>query len=369
MTEEIKPLTKLQKFAALALLSKQLDKQHSTTNSLIRLGSKNLVRVPSIPLSLPTLDYDVFQFGGIPRGRIIEIFGPESAGKTSLCLHIAGEEQKQGGIVAFIDAEHALDPIYAETLGVNTDDLLLTQPNSGEEALQVVDSLVDSGLVSLIIVDSAAALVPEAELAGEIGDAHMGLQSRMLSQACRILTGKCSRNKVTIIFINQIRMNIGQKYGNPETTPGGRALKFYSSLRLCITRKEAITGATAEDIVGHSIDVRAVKNKGGIPFRRGQINLIYPGKGRQAGFDKIENMISFAVGRSMFDMRGSWFWMDLGNVDEKNKPIGPERVANGEANLKMFLRAEPKAVAALQKKVEELIKKEAEAPVANPNQP
>jgi recombination protein RecA len=291
------------------------------------------------------------------------MFGPESAGKTTTSLHIVGEEQKAGGIAAFIDAEHALDPSYAEKLGVNIDDLLITQPNSGEEALQVVDSLVESKLVTLIVVDSVAALVPEAELAGEIGDAHVGLQSRMMSQACRILTGKCARNGVTIIFLNQIREKIGVKYGNPETTPGGRALKFYSSLRLSITRKEAI--GDAENPEGHVIDIWAVKNKGGVPKRRTQINLIYPGAGRQPGFDKATNMVDYANNHGLLDVRGSWYWLDLGRKED-GKLVGVERVANGLVAFKTLLRSEPAAMAAIQKKVEAFIKSEAEAPIANP---
>jgi recombination protein RecA len=363
MAEEAKPLTKTQKFSALNLLSKQLDKKYDTTNTLIRLGSKNIVRVPSIPLSLPTLDYDVFQFGGIPRGRIIEIYGAESAGKTSITLHIAAEEQRLGGIVAFIDAQHALDTAYAEKLGVNIDDLLINQPMNGEEALQVVDDLVDSKLVSLIIVDDVASLVPAAELAGEIGDAHVGLQSRLMSQACRILTGKCSRNLIPIIFINQIREKIGVKYGNPETTPGGRALKFYSSLRLSISRKEVI--GKDDDPEGHVIDVWAVKNKGGVPKRRSQINLIYPGAGRQPGFDKATNMVDYANSHGLLDVRGSWYWLDLGRK-ENDKLVGVERVANGLVAFKTLLRSEPAAMAAIQKKAEAFIKSEAEAPIANP---
>jgi recombination protein RecA len=333
------------------------------------MDSTQVVRIPSIPLGLPTADYDVFQFGGIPRGRIIEIFGPESAGKTTTCLHIIAEEQKAGGLAEYVDAEHALDLEYAAKLGVNIDDLLLTQPNTGEEALQVVDALVDSKLVTLIVVDSVAALVPEAELAGEIGDAHVGLQSRMMSQAMRILTGKVSHNGVTLIFINQIREKIGVKYGNPETTPGGRALKFYSSLRLSITRKEAI--GNVDDPEGHIIDIRAVKNKGGKPHRRTQVNLIYPGDGRQPGFDKATNMVDYANNHNLLDVRGSWYWLDMGNFetheekkgvfvttltkDGKKIPIGPERVANGLPAFKTLLRSEPAAMAAIQKKVEAFI--------------
>lgn len=354
------------KFKQIALLSKQLDKDHTiekdgriVTNSIVRLGSRPILRVPCIPTGLPTFDYDVLQYGGIPRGRIVEMFGPESAGKTTTALHIIAQEQKLGGICHFEDAEHKLEPLYAKALGVDIDDLLFNQPNSGEEALDSVDKLVESGCVSLIVVDSAASLVPEAELAGDIGDQHMGLQSRMLSQAMRILTGKCARNKTTIIFINQIREKIGVTYGNPETTPGGRALKFYSSVRLSVTRPlaEAIYEGSKENIIGHSIDIRCVKNGGGIPFRRTQVNLLYPGKGRQPGFDRVNDMIDFAVGRNLLETKGSWFWMEL------NKKTGPEKIANGAKDLKEFLSSHPDAMATLQKQVEALIKKEEDTPV------
>ena len=366
--------TKTQKFRQLELLSKQLDEEHTiknigreVTNSLVRLGDKPVLRVPCIRTDLPTLDYDVLQYGGIPRGRIVEIFGAEASGKTTTALYITGQEQASGGLAAYIDAEHKLEPSYAQVLGVNIDDLLFNQPNSGEEALDTVDKLVESGTIGLIVVDSAAALVPEAELAGDIGDQHMGLQARMFSQAMRVLTGKTARSKTTLIFINQIREKIGVMYGNPETTPGGRALKFYSSVRLCISRKEAIWEGTKENIIGHSIDLRCVKNGGGIPFRRTQINLIYPGQGRQAGFDKTDNLIEFADGRGIFEKKGSWFWYDIGSTTEvkgKPVPIGPEKIANGIDNLKIFLASRPDVVERVRKDVATLIKKEETQPVS-----
>jgi recombination protein RecA len=359
------------KFKQIALLSKQLDKDHTiekigrvVSNSIVRLGDRPVLRVPCISTGLPTFDYDALQYGGIPRGRIVEIFGAEAGGKTTTALHITAEEQAAGGLVAYIDAEHKLEPTYAQALGVNVDDLLFNQPNSGEEALDTVDKLVESGAVTLIIIDSAAALVPEAELAGEIGDQHMGLQSRMFSQALRILTGKAARNGCTLIFINQLREKIGQMFGNPETTPGGRALKFYSSVRLSISRKEPIWEGTKENIVGHSIDLRVVKNGGGIPFRRTQINLVYPGKGRKPGFDKLDNVIEFAAGRNIFQKQGSWFWYDLGNVDKKSVPVGPEKIANGIDNLKIFLTSRPDIVERVRKDVATLIKKEETQPVS-----
>lgn len=347
------------KFKQLALLSKQLDKDHTiekegriVTNSLVRLGDKKILRVPCISTGLPTLDYEVLQYGGIPRGRMLEVFGPESAGKTTLALHIAAQEQKNGGIVHFEDAEHKLEPIWAVKLGVNIDDLLFNQPNSGEEALDSIDKIVESGCVSLIIVDSAASLVPEAELAGDIGDQHMGLQSRMLSQAMRILTGKCSRNQTTIIWINQIREKIGCMFGNPETTPGGRALKFYSSVRLSVTRpqNEAIWEGSKDNIVGHSIDIRCIKNGGGIPFRRTQVDLIYPGESRQPGFDKVSDLITFANERSLFEKSGTHYLID------------GDKVANGLEAMKKYLKNNEQAFKTVSKAVEALIKKEAEVP-------
>jgi recombination protein RecA len=360
--------TKEQKFRLLAILSDALDKSHTdrslgrvVSGSLVRLGSKRVVRVACIPTGLPTVDYDMLQYGGIPRGRIVEIFGPEGSGKTTTALHVIAEEQAQGGIAAYVDAEHKLEPTYAQALGVNLDDLLLNQPSSGEEGLDTVDKLVESASVSLIVVDSAAALVPEAELAGEIGDAHVGLQARMMSQAMRILTGKCYQTHTTIIFINQVREKIGVMFGNPEVTPCGRALKFFSSLRISITRPSAsTTGAlwegTKDNIIGHQIDMRCVKNGGGIPFRRTQVNLIYPGNGRKAGFDKVDDTINFANKRSMFDVRGSWYWMDLGTL----KPSGPERVANGIEKFKEYLYSTPKAMEIVKKQIEALVKKEQE---------
>jgi recombination protein RecA len=344
---------KAEKFKNIATLSKLLDKQHDTVNSLVRLGSKNITTIPSIPTGLPTFDYYALQFGGIPRGRIIELFGAESAGKTTTALHIVAQEQGLGGITAFVDAEHALDPTYAEALGVNIDDLIINQPNSGEQALQTVDALVTAGDVSLIVVDSVAALVPEAELAGEIGDAHVGLQARMMSQAMRILVGKCSKNMISVIFLNQLREKIGVMYGNPETTPGGRALKFAASSRIKVRRGEAIWEGTKENIVGHRLIMRIEKNKGGIPFRTAELDLLYPKAGRQPGFDKVSDTIAYAAKHGLFESRGSWYWMD------------GERIANGLDNLKETLRNSPEVITKLQKKIKEYVKTLAEEPVGS----
>lgn len=340
MAESKAELTEKEKFAVLDRLSAKLDREHDTTNSLIRMGSKKLTPVPCIPLGCPTFDHEMLQFGGIPRGRIIEIFGPESAGKTTLTLQIIAAAQALGGIAAFVDAEHALDPIYAQNLGVDVSKLLINQPNSGEQGLQTVDQLVESGVVNLVVVDSAAALVPEAELAGEIGDAHVGLQARMLSQAMRILTGKCSRTKTTIIFINQIREKIGVMWGNPETTSGGRALKFFSSLRIKVRRGEAIKQGS-DNIIGHKLIMKAEKNKGGIPHRTTELDLLYPGDGRQAGFDKVADTITYAARAGLFESKGSWFYLN------------GERIANGLENLKLTLSQDEKTLKLLNQKINE----------------
>jgi recombination protein RecA len=290
----------MSKWEKILEIEKDLNKKFSTEHSLVRLGDKVGLRLPSIPTGLPTLDYEVIGTGGVPRGRLVEIFGPESSGKTSLSLHIIGCEQRLGGIAAFIDAEHALDPSWASLLGVNVDDLLVSQPDSGEQALQTVEALIESGAVSLIVVDSVAALVPLAELEGEIGDAHIGLQARLMSQACRKLTAKCKAYDVTLIFINQIREKIGVMFGNPETTSGGRALKFYSSVRIDVRRKEAIKEES--ELVGHEIKLKAVKNKVGKPFSETVVNLLYT-----KGFDTDSDLIDFAVNTGVIEKSGVWY--------------------------------------------------------------
>ena len=343
------PTTDVEKFKRLFALSKMLDTKHETTNSLMRLGSKNIVRIPSISTKLPTLDYDVIQTGGIPRGRVIEIFGPESAGKTTFTLWTIAQAQAQGDICAFVDAAHAIDLGYAKNLGVNVDDLVLNQPDSGEKALQVVVALVESQCVGLIVVDDVASLVPESELAGEIGDAHVGLQARLMSQALRILTAKCANNKVTVIFINQIREKIGVMYGSPETTPGGRALKFYSSLRLDVRRKDEIKLGTT--LVGHTLRLKAVKNKVGTPLRETLVDLYYPGTTFTCGFDYIGDLITHASKQGLFEMSGSWY------------SLNGERLANGLANLKAMVRDSPYVLEDLHKRVDALSTKDNEVKV------
>ena len=248
--------------------------------------------VPSIPTNLISIDANVLGCGGLPKGRIIEVYGPESAGKTAICLHIAGECQKAGGVVALVDAEHALSPSFANTLGVDMSELIISQPNCGEEALDIVEGLVDSN-VDLIIVDSVAALVPRAEIDGDMGDSHMGLAARLMSQCMRKLCGKISKAGTVVIFVNQVREKIGMVFGNPETTTGGRALKFYASIRLEVRRVAASKDGTikeGENIIGHRINIKAQKNKVAMPYRETIVDLLY-----SQGFDKAEDVIKHAL--------------------------------------------------------------------------
>jgi recombination protein RecA len=340
------PSTEVERFKTLFALGKSLDKKFDTTNSLLRLGSKNVVPIPVISTGLPTFDFGALECGGVPRGRIVEVFGPASAGKTSFSLHVVAQEQAQGGIAAVVDIEHALDPQYAQALGVDIDKLIISQPDSGEQALQIVEELIDSKCVSLIVVDSVAALVPEAELAGEMSDQNVGLQARLMSRACRKLTAKCAVNKVTVLFINQIRMSIGVMYGNPEVVTGGKALGFYASVRVDVRRKEAITLGSKENIIGHQVRLKCVKNKCGRPFREAVVDLIYPGTERPAGFDKISSLVEYASRRGVFEMSGSWY------------SFNDEKLANGLANLKETLRDREDVIKALRTKIATLEKED-----------
>lgn len=341
------PVGKAEKFKRLVALSKALDKKHETTNSLIKLGDKIGVLLPSIETGLTTFDYQVIQTGGLPKGRIIEIFGPESAGKTSFTLHCIAECQAAGGVAAFIDAEHALDPNYAVVFGVNVDELIVSQPDNGENALDIVSDLVDSKAVDLIVIDSVSALVPKAELAGDVGDAHVGLQARLMSQALRILTGKASKNGVTIIFINQIREKIGVMFGNPETTSGGRALKFFASVRIDVRRQQSQEKPALMDkgqLVGHTLKLKAVKNKCGRPFQETFVDLYYA-----TGFDKEASLIEYADHRGLFEKSGSWY------------SIGGEKIANGIKALKAELKDKPELLAKVKAGVQKALDADAEA--------
>lgn len=279
---------KKEKLKALDAVNVALNKQFDTTNSLVSLGSKLGIAMPSQTTGLPTLDWGVIQCGGIPNGRIIEIFGAESAGKTTIALQIIAETQAGGNLAAVIDAEHALDPNYARLLGVDVENLIISQPDSGEQALETTIALVDSGAVSVIVVDSVAALVPRAELEGEMGDSHMGLQARLMSQAMRKLRGRCALQGVTVIFINQIREKIGVMYGSNETTTGGRALRFFASLRLDVRRKFIQGAATDAKQVGHWMTIKAVKNKVGSPFQETDVYLDY-----EKGIDKFGDFVKY----------------------------------------------------------------------------
>lgn len=313
VTAEInQPLGKADKFKQLLSVEKALNDKFKTTNSIVRLGDKVGVLLPSLPTNLYTVDYKVIGTGGMPKGRIIEILGPESSGKTTIALQTIGVTQKNGGICAFVDAEHALDPTYAAKLGVNVDELLVSQPDSGEQALETVESLVESKLVDLIVVDSVAALVPQAELDGDMGDSNIGLQARLMSQAMRKLRGICNINGVTVIFINQIREKIGVMFGSPETTTGGRALKFYSSVRLDVRRQQAIK--SGETIIGHPIKIKAVKNKVAAPFRETIVDLLY-----ESGLDTTKDFILYAVSIGVIEQAGKWYKFDgkvIGNGED-----------------------------------------------------
>ena len=298
--------------SALSQVERQFGK-----GSIMKLGSKEIIEVPVISTSSLALD-KALGIGGLPRGRVVEVFGPEASGKTTLALHAVAEAQKQEGIAAFIDAEHALDIGYAKKLGVNCDDLLVSQPDTGEQALEIADMLVRSGAIDIIVIDSVAALVPRAEIEGEMGDSHMGLQARLMSQALRKLTGTIGKTMTTVIFINQIRMKIGVVFGNPETTTGGNALKFYSSVRLDIRRTGAIKDG--QEVVGNRTRVRVVKNKMAPPFTEAEFDITYG-----EGISKTGDLIDVAVGAGIVDKSGSWYSHD------------GERIGQGRENVKRFL--------------------------------
>jgi recombination protein RecA len=302
--------------AALAQIDRAFGK-----GSAMKLGSREKIEIETI--STGSLGLDIaLGVGGLPRGRIIEIYGPESSGKTTLALHAIAEAQKTGGTAAFVDAEHALDPSYAKKLGVNIDELIVSQPDTGEQALEIVDTLVRSNAVDVLVVDSVAALVPRAEIEGEMGDSHVGLQARLMSQALRKLTGSINRSKCTVIFINQVRMKIGVMYGNPETTTGGNALKFYASVRLDIRRTGQIKDR--DDIVGNTTRVKVVKNKVAPPFKQVEFDIMYG-----EGVSKVGEILDLGVKAGIVDKSGAWFSYDS------------VRIGQGRENAKTYLRENP----------------------------
>ncbi len=298
----------------------QIERQFGK-GSIMKLGSQPIVDVPVISTGSLALD-KALGTGGLPRGRVTEVFGPESSGKTTLTLHVISEAQKQGGIAAFIDAEHALDVGYAKKLGVNCDELLLAQPDTGEQALEIADMLVRSGAIDIVVIDSVAALVPRAEIEGEMGDSHMGLQARLMSQALRKLTASINKTMTSVIFINQIRMKIGVVFGNPETTTGGNALKFYSSVRLDIRRIGAIKDG--QDVVGNRTRVRVVKNKMAPPFKDAEFDIMYG-----EGISKTGDFLDAGVEAGIIDKSGSWYSYD------------GERIGQGRENVKKSLNENP----------------------------
>ncbi len=318
-----------QKSKALNVALESIEKQFGK-GSIMKLGDFSSKMVESI--STGSLSLDLALGGGLPKGRIVEIYGPESSGKTTLTLHAIAEVQKKGGIAAFIDAEHALDPSYAKRIGVDTDNLLLSQPDSGEQALEIVETLVRSNAVDIIVIDSVAALVPRAEIEGEMGDSHMGLQARLMSQALRKLTGIISRSNVTVVFINQIRMKIGVMFGNPETTTGGNALKFYASVRMDIRRTGQIK--LGDSIIGNRTKVKVVKNKVAPPFREAEFDIMY-----NQGISKTADLLDLALNHNIIDKAGAWF------------SYQDNKIGQGREAVKNYLAENPKIMDEITEKV------------------
>ena len=319
-----------EKMKALEAALGQIEKQFGK-GSVMKLGDYTAMNVEAIPTGALSLDI-ALGIGGIPRGRIIEVFGPESSGKTTLALHLIAEAQKMGGEAAFIDAEHALDPVYAKHLGVNIDELIVSQPDTGEQALEIAEALVRSGALDIIVVDSVAALVPKAEIDWDMGDAHVCLQARLMSQALRKLAGVINKSKCVIVFINQLREKVGVMFGNPETTPGGRALKFYSSVRLDIRRIESLK--QDGEVIGNRTRVKVVKNKVAPPFREAEFDIIY-GK----GISKEGNILDAAVNLDIVEKSGSWF------------SYNGDRIGQGRENVKDYLAKNPKVAEEIEEKI------------------
>lgn len=306
-----------EKLKAIESAMSQIEKQFGK-GSIMKLGEHSILNLEAV--STGCLDLDIaLGIGGVPKGRIVEIFGPESSGKTTVALHIVAEAQKAGGAAAFIDAEHALDPVYAKALGVDIDNLIVSQPDTGEQALEICEALVRSGAVDVIVVDSVAALVPRAEIDGEMGDAHVGLQARLMSQALRKLAGSINKSKCVAVFINQLREKVGVMFGNPETTPGGRALKFYASVRLDVRRSDAIK--QGEDVIGNRTKVKVLKNKVAPPFKQAEFDIMYG-----QGISREGNVLDVGVKEEVIQKSGAWF------------SYGDTRLGQGRENSKQFLK-------------------------------
>ena len=319
---------------ALDMALSQIERQFGK-GAIMKMGEAANWKVDVIPTGALALDL-ALGIGGVPRGRIVEIYGPESSGKTTVALHIVAEAQRNGGIAAFIDAEHALDPIYAKAIGVDVDELLISQPDTGEQALEIADMLIRSGALDVLVIDSVAALVPRAEIEGEMGDAHVGLQARLMSQALRKLAGTLNKSKTTAVFINQLREKIGVMFGSPETTPGGRALKFYSSVRLDIRRIESIKDGT--DSVGNRVRVKVAKNKMAPPFRQAEFDIMFG-----HGISREGSLLDIAVDEGVVKKSGAWYTYD------------DDQLGQGRENAKTFLRENPELAMQLQAKVYEAV--------------
>ncbi|MBZ4666551.1 recombinase RecA [Mahella sp.] len=326
----------MEKEHALETALSQIEKRFGK-GSIMKLGDDTArLNVEVIPTGSLSLDI-ALGVGGVPRGRVVEIFGPESSGKTTVALHIVAQAQKIGGTAAFIDAEHALDPAYAKRLGVNIDDLLVSQPDTGEQALEIAEALVRSGAVDVVVIDSVAALVPQAEIDGEMGDAHVGLQARLMSQALRKLTGAISKSKSVVIFINQLREKVGVMYGNPETTPGGRALKFYASVRLDVRKADTIKSGA--DVTGTHTRVKVVKNKVAPPFKQAEFDIIYG-----EGISRESDILDLAVDQDIIVKSGSWY------------SYNDNRIGQGKENAKQFLKDNPEICRDIEEKIREQYK-------------
>ncbi len=328
----------VEKEKALEIALSQIEKQFGK-GAIMKLGDAGAkISVSVIPTGCIELDY-ALGVGGVPRGRIIEVFGPESNGKTTIALHIIAQSQKMGGTAAFIDAEHALDPVYAENLGVNVDELYVSQPDTGEQALEITEQLVRSGAIDVIVVDSVAALVPKAEIEGDMGDSHVGLQARLMSQALRKLTGAISKSNTVVIFINQLREKVGVMFGNPETTTGGKALKFYASVRLDVRRIDSLKAGT--EIVGNRTRVKVVKNKVAPPFKVAEFDMIYG-----EGISREGSLLDLAVARKIVQKTGAWF------------SYGDLRIGQGRENARNFLKDNPELAAEIETKLRAALDKE-----------